>query len=84
MCVCVLKETNKNNNHTKETQMNGHELDTLDGRVPLCPEGTVIKGRWRVAYQIGMGAFGEIYVARNVSTQERVAIKVEVAMSCDV
>ena len=59
--------------------MNGHELDTLDGRVPLCPEGTVIKGRWRVAYQIGMGAFGEIYVARNVNTQERVAIKVEVA-----
>ena len=59
--------------------MNGHELDTLDGRVPLCPEGTVIKGRWRVAYQIGIGAFGEIYVARNVSTQERVAIKVEVA-----
>jgi len=39
----------------------------------------LIKGRWRVAYQIGMGAFGEIYVARNISTHERVAIKVEIA-----
>jgi len=57
--------------------MNGP--DSPDAHIPLCPEGTLIKGRWRVSYQIGMGAFGEIYVARNVRTNERVAIKVEIA-----
>jgi len=47
-------------------------------RVPLCPEGTMIRGRWRISHQIGMGAFGEIYIAHSTSTQEHVAIKVEV------
>ena len=48
-------------------------------RVPLCGEGMLIRGRWRVVHQIGMGAFGEIYAAQNVATQEAVAIKVEQA-----
>ena len=48
-------------------------------RVPLCTEGMLIRGRWRISHQIGMGAFGEIYVAHNISTQEHVAIKVELA-----
>jgi len=48
-------------------------------RVPLCTEGMVIRGRWRISHQIGMGAFGEIYVAQNVSTREPVAVKVEPA-----
>jgi len=59
--------------------MAGRNGGSLDLNTPLCPEGTLIKGRWRIAYQIGMGAFGEIYVARNMGTRERVAIKVEVA-----
>ena len=46
-------------------------------RVPLCTEGMLIRGRWRISHQIGMGAFGEIYVAHNITTQDHVAIKVE-------
>jgi len=48
-------------------------------RMPLCTEGMIIRGRWRISQQIGMGAFGEIYIAQNVSTKEPVAIKVELA-----
>jgi len=47
-------------------------------RVPLCTEGMLIRGRWRISHQIGMGAFGEIYVAQSVMNQEHVAIKVEI------
>jgi len=54
-------------------------LPSVGTRMPLCTEGMVIRGRWRISQQIGMGAFGEIYVAQNVSTREPVAIKVEPA-----
>lgn len=47
-------------------------------RPPLCSEGKIIKGKWRVIRQIGMGAFGEIYIGQNVATSEKAAIKVEV------
>lgn len=47
-------------------------------RAPLCSEGKVIKGKWRIVRQIGMGAFGEIYIGQDVSTNEKVAVKVEV------
>lgn len=47
-------------------------------RMPLCTEGKVLKGKWRIVRQIGMGAFGEIYIGRNVTTNEKVAIKVEI------
>jgi len=57
----------------------GHSIPPVATRMPLCTEGTVIRGRWRISQQIGMGAFGEIYVAQNVSTREPVAIKVEPA-----
>jgi len=60
----------------------GHEessLNALSARVPLCTEGMMIRGRWRISRQIGMGAFGEIYVAQNTTTREPVAIKVEPA-----
>jgi len=53
------------------------ESSGVPPRIPLCAEGTVLRGRWRVSQQIGMGAFGEIYIARNVVTQENVAVKVE-------
>jgi len=46
--------------------------------MPLCTDGTMIRGRWRILHQIGMGAFGEIYVAQNIMTLEHVAIKVEI------
>jgi len=54
-------------------------IPAIGSRMPLCTEGMVIRGRWRISTQIGMGAFGEIYVAHNVSTREPVAIKVEPA-----
>jgi len=57
----------------------GPPVPSISTRVPLCVEGMVIRGRWRISHQIGMGAFGEIYVAQNVSTREPVAIKVEAA-----
>ena len=57
----------------------GSSINSLTARVPLCTEGMVIRGRWRISRQIGMGAFGEIYVAQNTSTREPVAIKVEPA-----
>ena len=47
-------------------------------RPPLCSEGKVLKGKWRIVRQIGMGAFGEIYIGRNLATNEKVAVKVEV------
>lgn len=47
-------------------------------RVPLCSEGKILKGKWRVIRQIGMGGFGEIYIGQNVTTNEKAAIKVEV------
>lgn len=47
-------------------------------RMPMCTEGKVLKGKWRIVRQIGMGAFGEIYIGRNVTTNEKVAIKVEI------
>ena len=46
-------------------------------RVPLCSKGDLLKGKWEVIKQIGMGAFGEIYLGQNIVTDERVAIKVE-------
>ena len=46
-------------------------------RVPLCKPGDVLKGKWKIVRQIGMGAFGEIYLGRNMTTEERVAVKVE-------
>jgi len=54
-------------------------LPPVTARMPLCTEGMIIRGRWRISSQIGMGAFGEIYIAQNVSTREPVAIKVEPA-----
>jgi len=54
-------------------------LPSVGARMPLCTDGMVIRGRWRISQQIGMGAFGEIYIAQNVSTREPVAIKVEPA-----
>ena len=46
-------------------------------RVPLCNKGDLLKGKWEVLKQIGMGAFGEIYLGQNIVSDERVAIKVE-------
>ena len=46
-------------------------------RQPLCTESTVVKGQWKVMRQLGMGAFGEIYLAANLATSEKVAIKAE-------
>eukprot|EP00727_Mastigamoeba_balamuthi_P007938 m51a1_g3765 putative protein serine threonine kinase (447) ;mRNA; r:124318-126303 len=46
-------------------------------RQPLFTEGTIVRGKWRIGDQIGVGAFGEIYVARNIVTNEQVAIKAE-------
>jgi len=57
----------------------GQSTSPVAARVPLCVEGTLIRGRWRISQQIGMGAFGEIYIAQNVSTREPVAVKVEPA-----
>eukprot|EP01114_Cavostelium_apophysatum_P015227 TRINITY_DN4106_c0_g1_i2.p1 TRINITY_DN4106_c0_g1~~TRINITY_DN4106_c0_g1_i2.p1 ORF type:complete len:567 (-),score=148.48 TRINITY_DN4106_c0_g1_i2:93-1793(-) len=37
----------------------------------------IIKGRWKILKKIGQGAFGEIYQAKNILTNEMVAIKVE-------
>lgn len=47
-------------------------------RKPLCTEGMLIKGQWKISKQLGMGAFGEIYLATNVTSSEEVAVKVEV------
>jgi len=38
---------------------------------------TLIKGRWKVNKKIGQGAFGDIYQAKNIMTNDSVAIKVE-------
>lgn len=38
---------------------------------------TLIKGRWKLVRKIGAGAFGEIFLARNVVNGEPVAIKME-------
>jgi len=62
-----------------DDQQHVSSLPPVGSRMPLCTEGMVIRGRWRISQQIGMGAFGEIYVAQNVSTREPVAIKVEAA-----
>jgi len=43
----------------------------------MLSESQVIKGRWKLVKKIGQGAFGEIYHAKNVITNEDVAIKVE-------
>lgn len=48
-------------------------------REPLCHNGTIIRGKFRILQAIGMGAFGEIYAAENLQTHERVAVKVELA-----
>lgn len=47
-------------------------------RRPLCTEGMLIKGQWKISKQLGMGSFGEIYLAININTLEKVAIKVEI------
>ncbi|KAI8928671.1 kinase-like domain-containing protein [Entophlyctis helioformis] len=46
---------------------------------PVLPtlENTVIKSRWKLTNILGKGAFGEVYLAIDLSTNERVAIKVE-------
>jgi len=63
----------------EEEQKHVAALPPVGTRMPLCTDGMIIRGRWRVSQQIGMGAFGEIYIAHNVSTREPVAIKVEPA-----
>ena len=62
----------------QQGQQAGQQQQGIAPRVPLCSEGKVLKGKWRIVRQIGMGAFGEIYIGRNVETNEKVAIKVEV------
>ncbi|KAJ3391123.1 hypothetical protein HDU84_006490 [Entophlyctis sp. JEL0112] len=37
----------------------------------------VIKSRWRLVSVIGKGAFGEVYLANDLSTGEQVAVKIE-------
>ncbi|CAH8598263.1 unnamed protein product [Schistosoma bovis] len=41
--------------------------------------GHVIKEKWRIIKKIGGGGFGEIYEAQEVSSQEKVALKLESA-----
>lgn len=56
----------------------GQGKDEGAHRKPLCTEGMLIKAQWKIIKQLGMGAFGEIYLAINITTSERVAIKVEI------
>ncbi|KAJ3087700.1 Tau-tubulin kinase 2 [Quaeritorhiza haematococci] len=37
----------------------------------------IIKGRWRMGKNLGKGAFGEVYAAHDLATNEQVAVKVE-------
>ncbi|KAJ8329485.1 hypothetical protein O5D80_002315 [Batrachochytrium dendrobatidis] len=40
-------------------------------------EDTIIKSRWKLIKVIGKGAFGEVYLAVDLTTKEHVAVKVE-------
>ena len=56
-----------NNNNQKPSEPLSNLLNT----------SCIIRNRWKIVKKLGQGAFGEIYQAKNVITNEMVAIKVE-------